>query len=104
MREEAASKDPKVHTTPGFTFDGAFYDMVYKNVKELSSDEVDVRKFMSKFAKMGILDYDPRVKEIFQKLEVMPAKITKDMLFQAIEGNELIVDKVLQEDFIIPEF
>lgn len=53
---------------------------------------------------MGIQPSDPRVAEIFERLEEMPQKLSKEMLVEVIEEHEGFVERVLQENFIMPDF
>jgi glutaminase len=53
---------------------------------------------------MGILNDDPRVIEIYNQLEDLPQKITKDQLWIVIKEHLSIVEKVLSEDFVMPDF
>ena len=53
---------------------------------------------------MGIKSNDPRVADMFLQLDQMPQKITKEMLAELIQDHEDFVVKVLQEDFIMPDF
>ena len=53
---------------------------------------------------MGILSDDPRVVAIFERLDEMPQKMTKEMLAEVVEEHEGTVEKVLAEDFIMPHF
>jgi len=53
---------------------------------------------------MGIMQNDPRVVEIFERLEEMPQKLTKDMLTEVIEEHEGVVERVLEGNFIMPDF
>ena len=47
-------------------------EKIYKNVKQSHDDLVDVREFKDRFNKMGILQNDPRVANIFERMEEMP--------------------------------
>ena len=65
---------------------------------------VDNKEFRARFLEMGILPDDPRVVVIFDRLNDMPQKLTKEMLAEVVEEREGIVEKVLNRDFIMPEF
>ena len=47
---------------------------------------------------------DPRVVEIFERLEEMPQKLNKDMFTEVIEEHEGIVERILEENFIMSDF
>lgn len=47
---------------------------------------------------------DPRVIIIFERLEDMPQKMSKDQFYEVIEEHEGIVEKVLAKDFIMSDF
>ena len=53
---------------------------------------------------MCIKSNDPRVSDMYELIEQMPQKITKENLAEIIHGNEDFVMKILQEDFIMPDF
>jgi len=79
-------------------------EKIYREVKQPQDEMVDNRDFKNRFAKMGILPDDPRVIVIFERLEEMPQKLTKEMLAEVVEEHEGIVEKVLAEDFIMSDF
>jgi len=56
----------------GSGIDRPMLDKIFTNLKAYQSDYVDMKEFKSRFTKMGIRHNDPRVFEMFERLEHMP--------------------------------
>ena len=78
---------------------------IFLNSKDDDSEMVDKREFMNQIKSNGILKDDPRIKEMFDSLDLIDeVKLSKDQFFSVIKNNFSIVEKSLSENFVIPEF
>ena len=53
-------------------------DKLHKSLKQPGSDLVDKYEFMQNFISVGILQDDPRVKDMYHRLDNIPSQFTKD--------------------------
>ena len=78
---------------------------IYLNLKIEGEEAVLKKDLMKQISKNGILNDDPRLKDIIYQLELIEDyKFTKEEFFKIMESNYDIIFKSMSEQFVIPEF
>ena len=78
---------------------------IYLNLKIEGEEAVLKKDLMKQISKNGILNDDPRLKDIIHQLELIEDyKFTKEEFFKIMESNYDIIFKSMSEQFVIPEF
>lgn len=84
---------------------GDIFHKIYQNAKLIDEDAVNKDHFMKAIYQNGILEDDPRIKDMISKFKDIPeTKVSLDQFVNCIGDDCNIVEKSMAEKFIIPEF